>query len=81
MQIKATEIKQVDIDSIVPNPRNRNIHSDEQIERLCKIIKYSGYCCNSCASSSPFEICQDITLIKSNRSVMGGVGRIKMYQC
>lgn len=43
MQIKATEIKQVDIESIVPNPKNRNIHSDEQIERLCKMIKYSGF--------------------------------------
>lgn len=43
MQIKATEIKLVDIKNIIPNPRNRNKHSNAQIERLCEIIKYQGF--------------------------------------
>lgn len=43
MDIKATEIKLVDISQIIPNPRNRNKHSDDQIKRLCEIIKYQGF--------------------------------------
>lgn len=27
----------------MPNPKNRNQHSEEQIERLCKIIQYQGF--------------------------------------
>lgn len=34
--------KLVDIDSIVPNPRNANEHPDRQIELLAKIIKHQG---------------------------------------
>jgi hypothetical protein len=26
-----------------PNPKNRNQHSDEQIDRLCKLIEYQGF--------------------------------------
>lgn len=33
----------VDIDSIVPNPKNANRHSIEQIKRLEKLIKYQGF--------------------------------------
>lgn len=43
MQIKAEHISLVDIDSLTPNPNNRNKHSQEQIERLCKIIKENGF--------------------------------------
>jgi hypothetical protein len=43
MEIKATEIKLVEIKNIIPNPRNRNKHSDDQIKRLCEIIKYQGF--------------------------------------
>ena len=40
---KGSTIEWVDIDSIKPNPKNRNIHSDEQIERLAKLIKNFGW--------------------------------------
>jgi len=33
----------VDIDALVPNPRNPNRHSDEQIRLLAKIIKHQGW--------------------------------------
>jgi len=33
----------VDVESLVPNPRNPNRHSDEQIRLLAKIIKYQGW--------------------------------------
>lgn len=43
MEIKAKEIKTVSIDSIIPNPKNPNSHPKEQIERLCKLIKNTGF--------------------------------------
>ena len=43
MQIKSKEIQIVDIDSIIENPKNPNSHSEEQIERLSKLIKNSGF--------------------------------------
>lgn len=33
----------VDVEAIVPNPKNANRHSIEQIERLTKLIKYQGF--------------------------------------
>jgi len=33
----------VDVDALVPNPRNPNRHSDEQIRLLSKIIKHQGW--------------------------------------
>ena len=33
----------VDVDGLVPNPRNPNRHSDEQIRLLAKIIKHQGW--------------------------------------
>lgn len=41
--IKSKNIELVDIDSIVPNPKNANRHSIEQIKRLEKLIKYQGF--------------------------------------
>lgn len=41
--IKSKEIKIVDIDSIIPNPKNANRHSIEQLQRLEKLIKYQGF--------------------------------------
>lgn len=35
--------KLVDIEEIIPNPKNPNSHNEEQIERLCKIIKVQGF--------------------------------------
>lgn len=37
--------KVVDVDSLIPNPRNPNIHPDNQIDALAKIIKYQGWRC------------------------------------
>jgi hypothetical protein len=41
--IRSNSIELVDIESIKPRPDNRNIHSQEQIDRLCKIIEYQGF--------------------------------------
>jgi hypothetical protein len=41
--IKSKNITMVDVDSIVPNPKNANRHSIEQIKRLEKLIKYQGF--------------------------------------
>jgi len=64
MENKAKEIKMVDIDLLVENPENNNTHPKEQIERLAKIIKSTGF-------RNP--------LIVSNRSgfVLCGHGRIE----
>ena len=43
MEIKSKEIVLVDLDKIIFNPKNPNVHSDEQIERLCKLIKNTGF--------------------------------------
>lgn len=43
MEIKAKEVKTVSIDSIIPNPKNPNSHPKEQIERLSKLIKNTGF--------------------------------------
>lgn len=43
MEIKSNDITLVDIESIVPNPKNANRHSPEQIKRLEKLIKYQGF--------------------------------------
>jgi len=37
------KIEWVQIEMLKPNPKNRNIHSEEQIERLAKIIQYQGW--------------------------------------
>jgi len=43
MRIEAREIKIVPIESIVFNPKNRNIHTERQIEVLAKIITARGF--------------------------------------
>jgi len=43
MENKCTEIKIVPIDQIIPNLDNPNIHTDEQIDRLAKIISNIGF--------------------------------------
>lgn len=40
---RSESISLVPIESIKPRPDNRNKHSEEQIERLCKIIQYQGF--------------------------------------
>lgn len=37
------EFEWVDIDKIVPNPKNRNQHPDKQITRLAKLIEHHGW--------------------------------------
>jgi hypothetical protein len=41
--IKANEIQIVSIKDVKLNPKNRNKHPKEQIERLAEIIKYQGF--------------------------------------
>ena len=63
MEIKAKDITLVDISLLVENPKNNNSHPDDQIERLAKLIKHTGF-------RNP--------LVVSNRSgfVLCGHGRI-----
>ena len=62
-EIKAKDIKLVDIHLLVENPKNNNVHPEDQIERLAKLIKHTGF-------RNP--------LVVSNRSgfVLCGHGRI-----
>lgn len=43
MEVRAKTIEMVNINSLTPHPKNMNKHSEEQIERLCKIIDYQGF--------------------------------------
>ena len=43
MEVKCTFTEMVDLDLLVPNPRNANRHSDEQIKLLAKIMKHQGW--------------------------------------
>lgn len=42
MEIKAKEIKIVPTSSLIKNPKNRNHHPQDQIERLAETYKYQG---------------------------------------
>lgn len=42
MEIKSKEITIVPINKIKMNPKNRNFHSQDQIDRLAKLYKYQG---------------------------------------
>jgi len=41
--IQSKNIVMIPIAQIVPNPKNANKHSDEQIDRLCDLIKFQGF--------------------------------------
>jgi DNA modification methylase len=43
IEIKSKEIKIIPIEQITEHPKNANRHSIEQIERLCKLIRYQGF--------------------------------------
>lgn len=43
MKIQANDIEIVDINSLIPHPKNPHRHTKEQIERLCKLIEYQGF--------------------------------------
>ena len=43
MEIKSKEIELVPINNLVPYEKNMHIHSDEQIDRLCELIRYQGF--------------------------------------
>lgn len=57
------EVKWISLFNIQPNPKNRNKHSEEQIDRLCEIIQYQGF---------------RVPLVVSNRSglLVAGHGRL-----
>lgn len=42
-KIKSNEIEMVSIDTPVPYEKNMHVHTDEQIERLIKLIEYQGF--------------------------------------
>ena len=42
MKIHCKHDELVSVTELLPYPRNRNEHSDEQIERLAKLLKYQG---------------------------------------
>lgn len=41
--VQAQDIQLVDVDHLVPNPKNPNKHPEKQIERLMKLIQYQGF--------------------------------------
>jgi len=43
MEVKATKIELVSINSLVPHPKNMNKHSPDQIDRLSRLIEYQGF--------------------------------------
>lgn len=43
IKIEAKEIKMVDVEMLIPNPKNNNMHPPEQYERLKKIITRQGF--------------------------------------
>ncbi len=43
MEIKAKEIKLIEIDELVPNPRNPNKHNKKQLDLLEKLITKNGF--------------------------------------
>lgn len=43
IDIKSEKIVLVDSDKIIINPRNTNKHSNEQIDKLVKLIKHNGF--------------------------------------
>ena len=43
MQVNCLYDKLVPISELKPNPKNRNAHPQDQIERLAKILKYQGW--------------------------------------
>ena len=62
--IKCAYTDLVEVDKLVPNPKNYNKHPDRQIEMLAKIIKYQG---------------QRLPIVVSKRSgfVVAGHGRLQ----
>jgi hypothetical protein len=63
MEIKSNNIELVAIEKLIPNPKNRNQHTEPQIDRLAEIIQYQGF---------------RVPLIVSNRSgyMVSGHGRL-----
>ena len=41
-KIRCAYTELVDVEKLVPNPKNNNIHPKKQIERLAKIIDFQG---------------------------------------
>lgn len=43
MEIKSKEIEMVPVSELIHHPKNMNEHSDDQINRLVKLIEYQGF--------------------------------------
>jgi len=42
-QVMAESIELIEVKKLIPNPKNNNRHSIEQVERLSKLIKHNGF--------------------------------------
>lgn len=58
MKVHCPHDKMVPIGEMVPNPKNPNVHSDDQIERLAKILEYQGW-------RYPIKVCKQSGFITS----------------
>lgn len=58
MKVHCPHDKMVPIGELIPNPKNPNVHSDDQIERLAKILEYQGW-------RYPIKVCKQSGFITS----------------
>jgi len=61
--IEDLKIDYVDVNDLKPHPKNSHKHSDEQIERLCKIVEYNKF-------RTP------LTLDRKTKTIVCGHGRL-----
>lgn len=73
LKIESKEIKLVNIYEIVKNPKNVNKHSEEQLERLEKIIQHNGF-------RVPLIISNRSGLLISGHARLEVAERLKMQQ-
>jgi hypothetical protein len=71
MEIKAKKITLVPIDKIIPNPKNRNTHSEEQVDRLVKLIEANGF-------RSPLTISNQTGLLVAGHCRLLAAKKLKM---
>jgi len=43
INIESKEIKMVKVEDLIEYPKNRHIHTEQQIDRLCELIKYNNF--------------------------------------
>jgi hypothetical protein len=68
---RAKNIQDIPLEDIRPNPKNRNNHSKDQIDRLAKIIKYQGF-------RSPLIVSKRSGLLVSGHGRLQAAQQLKM---